>query len=65
MSPDWLMAESEGHRLRFIASRFEGEQPLYQQLTRHFGAVQMECAPMALRAIANTLMQQRKRDLKR
>ena len=38
----------------------ENDQQLYQQLTQHFGAVKMECEPMALRAIANALMQQRK-----
>ena len=35
---------------------------LYQQLTQHFGAVKMECEPMPLRAVANSLMQQRKRN---
>jgi ABC-2 type transport system ATP-binding protein len=61
----WLMPEIEGHRLRFFASNYQSDQRLYQQLTQHFGAVKMECEPMPLRAIANALMQQRKRDLKR
>ena len=61
----WLLPELEGHRLRFVASSYEGEAQLFQQLARHFGAVKMECEPMSLRAIANSLMQQRKRDLKR
>jgi ABC-2 type transport system ATP-binding protein len=61
----WLMPEIEGHRLRFFASNYQDDQRLYQQLTQHFGAVKMECEPMPLRAIANALMQQRKRDLKR
>ena len=61
----WLLPELEGHRLRFIASRFADEAALYQELTRHFGAVKVECEPLALRAIANSLMQQRKRDQKR
>ena len=62
---DWLLPQIEGHRLRFITSNFEGDQQVYQQLTQHFGAVKMECEPMALRAIANALMQQRKRNLQR
>ena len=62
---NWLLPEIEGHRLRFIASNYENDQKLFQQLAQHFGAVKMECEPMALRAIANALMQQRKRNLKR
>jgi len=61
LPPGWLMPTIEGHRLRFIASDYADDTQLYQDLARHFGAVQMEAAPMALRAIANTLMQQRKR----
>jgi hypothetical protein len=60
----WLLPEIDGHRLRFIASSFEDDAQLFQQLARHFGAVKMECEPMSLRAIANTLMQHRKRGLK-
>jgi ABC-2 type transport system ATP-binding protein len=60
---EWLLPEIEGHRLRFVASRYQGDSTLYQELARHFGAVKMECEPMALRAIANALMQQRKRTL--
>src|SRR6187399_3150710 len=59
---DWLLPETEGHRLRFVFARYQGDAPLFQQLARHFGAVQMECEPMSLRAIATALMQQRKRD---
>ena len=59
------LPEIEGHRLRFIASDYENDQQLFQQLAQHFGAVKMECEPMPLRAIANALMQQRKRNLKR
>jgi ABC-2 type transport system ATP-binding protein len=58
----WLLPTVEGHRLRFIAAHFDGDGPLYQELTRHFGAVKMECEPMSLRAVANSLMQQRKRN---
>ena len=61
----WLLPEVDGHRLRFIASNYENDAQLYQQLTQHFGAVRVECEPMPLRAIANALMQQRKRNLKR
>jgi ABC-2 type transport system ATP-binding protein len=61
----WLLPQVQGHRLRFIASDYEDEQRLFQQLARHFGAVQVECEPMSLRAVANSLMQQRKRDLQR
>jgi ABC-2 type transport system ATP-binding protein len=61
---DWLLPEIEGHRLRFITSGFESDQQLFQQLTQHFGAVKMECEPMPLRAIANALMQHRKRTLR-
>jgi ABC-2 type transport system ATP-binding protein len=58
----WLLPAVEGHRLRFIAARYEGDGPLYQELARHFGAVKMECEPMSLRAVASSLMQQRKRN---
>jgi hypothetical protein len=60
----WLLPEIEGHRLKFISSNYENDAQLYQQLTHHFGAVRVECEPMPLRAIANALMQQRKRNLK-
>jgi ABC-2 type transport system ATP-binding protein len=60
----WLLPEIEGHRLRFICARHESETYLYQQLAQHFGAVKMETESMSLRAIANALMKQRKRDLK-
>jgi ABC-2 type transport system ATP-binding protein len=62
---EWLLPESEGHRLRFIASNYQNDGALLQQLTERFGAVRMECEPMPLRAIANSLMQHRKRNLKR
>jgi ABC-2 type transport system ATP-binding protein len=58
----WLLPTIEGHRLRFIAAHYDGDGPLYQELTRHFGAIKMECEPMSLRAVANSLMQQRKRN---
>lgn len=62
--PDrWLLPTIEGHRLRFVDARFDGNGPLHQELTRHFGAVKLESEPMSLRAIANALMQQRKRNL--
>ncbi len=62
-SPEgWLLPEVEGHRLRFIFSDHESDAQLLEQLTRYFGAVRMECAPMPLRAIANSLMQHRKRN---
>jgi ABC-2 type transport system ATP-binding protein len=60
----WLLPEIEGHRLRFFDSDYENDAQLHQQLTRHFGAVRVECEPMPLRAIANALMQQRKRNLR-
>jgi ABC-2 type transport system ATP-binding protein len=56
----WLLPTVQGHRLRFIAAHYSGDGPLYQELSRHFGAVQMECEPMSLRAVASSLMQQRK-----
>ena len=59
----WLLPEIEGHRLRFIAADYEDDPSLYEQLARHFGAVRMETEPMPLRAVANALMQQRKRNL--
>jgi ABC-2 type transport system ATP-binding protein len=59
----WLLPQVEGHRLRFVTSTYAGDQPLFQQLAQHFGAVKMECEPMPLRAIANALMQHRKRTL--
>jgi ABC-2 type transport system ATP-binding protein len=62
--PDgWLMPEIEGHRLRFIDSCFDNDPQLHQQLVQHFGAVKVESEPMPLRAIANSLMQHRKRNL--
>jgi len=60
----WLLPTIAGHRLRFVASNYPGDAGLYQELARHFGAVQVESEPMALRAIANALMQKRKRDLR-
>jgi len=57
----WLLAELQGHRLQFVASRFEGEDRLHQELARHFGAVQVQCEAMSLRAITRALMQQRRR----
>ena len=62
--PDgWLLPEMAGHRLRFIASHYESDARLYQQLVGHFGAVKMDSEPMPLRSIANALMQHRKRNL--
>ncbi|HEX6636471.1 MAG TPA: ABC transporter ATP-binding protein [Steroidobacteraceae bacterium] len=61
----WLLPEVEGHRLRFVHARHDHDAGLHRQLTHHFGAVEMECQPMALRAIAGTLMKQRKQDLAR
>jgi len=60
----WLLPQIEGHRLRFVASDHESDQALYQDLAKHFGAVTMECEPMALRPIANALMQQRRRSVR-
>jgi ABC-2 type transport system ATP-binding protein len=62
LPPGWLLPTVEGHRMRFVAAHYAGDGPLYQELTRHFGAVQVECEPMSLRAVANTLMQLRKRN---
>jgi ABC-2 type transport system ATP-binding protein len=56
----WLLPTVAGHRLRFIAAHYDGDGPLYLELTRHFGAVKVECDPMSLRAVANALLQQRK-----
>jgi len=57
----WLLPVVEGHRLRFVASHYHGDSGLYQELAKHFGAVKMECESMPLRAIANALMQARRR----
>jgi ABC-2 type transport system ATP-binding protein len=59
----WLLPAIDGHRLRFIAAQYDGDAPLYQELTRYLGAITMDCEPMSLRAIANALMQQRKRSV--
>jgi ABC-2 type transport system ATP-binding protein len=59
----WLLAEIEGHRMRFVAANYTDDAALYQELARHFGAVKVETEPMPLRAVANALMQQRKRSL--
>ncbi len=58
---DWLNPELSGHRLRFVTSNYQGDTDFVQGLTRHFGAVQVECEPMPLRAVASALMQHRKR----
>jgi ABC-type multidrug transport system ATPase subunit len=58
----WLLPTIEGHRLRFVASHYQDDVALCQELAKHFGAVKVECEPMALRAIANSLMQHRKRN---
>ena len=58
---DWLNPQLSGHRLRFVTSNYQGDAGFVQALTRHFGAVQVECEPMPLRAIASALMQHRKR----
>jgi len=58
---EWLLPEWQGHRLRFIASDYLDDDALHAQLVQRFGAVRMECEAMPLRAIANALMQGRKR----
>jgi ABC-2 type transport system ATP-binding protein len=64
--PDgWLLPEMEGHRLRFVFANHESDALLFRQLAGHFGAVRMDCEPMSLRAIANALMQQRRREQER
>lgn len=59
---DWLLPQLKGHRLRFVTSNYTGDEILHQQLVSYFGAVKLECDPMPLRAIANTLMQHGKRE---
>jgi ABC-2 type transport system ATP-binding protein len=61
----WLLPEIEGHRLRFITTDYADEAALFRPVAQHIGAVRLESEPMSLRAIANSLMQQRKRDLQR
>jgi ABC-2 type transport system ATP-binding protein len=61
----WLLPQIEGHRLRFVAADYVDDQQLFRRLAGHFGAVKVESEPMSLRAIANSLMQSRKQDLKR
>ncbi len=58
---DWLLPAWQGHRLRFIASNHGDDATLSAQLTQRFGAVRVESEAMPLRAIANALMQSRKR----
>jgi ABC-2 type transport system ATP-binding protein len=58
---EWLLPEWQGHRLRFIASNYVDDAFLHAQLAQRFGAVRVDCEAMALRAIANALMQSRKR----
>lgn len=58
---DWLLPRIEGHHLRYVTSNYAGDADLHQQLTRRFGAVQVECEALPLRVIASTLMQHRKR----
>jgi ABC-2 type transport system ATP-binding protein len=59
----WFLPQLEGHHLRFFTSTYASDQQLFQQLAQHFGAVKMKCEAMPLRAIANALMQHRKRNL--
>ena len=62
---DWLfLAVCLDDNWRFVTSSFESDQLLYQQLAEAFGALRMEIEPMPLRAVANALMQQRKRNSK-
>jgi ABC-2 type transport system ATP-binding protein len=58
---EWLLPEWQGHRLRFIASNYQDDASLAAELAQRFGAVRVECEGMPLRAIANALMQSRKR----
>ena len=58
---DWLLPERQGHRLRFIASNYVDDDTLSRQLAQRFGAVRMECEAIPLRAIAKSLMQDRRR----
>jgi ABC-2 type transport system ATP-binding protein len=58
---DWLLPATEGHRLRFIASNYQTDDALYRELYERFGAIRMDLASMSLRAIANSLMQARRR----
>jgi ABC-2 type transport system ATP-binding protein len=58
---DWLLPELSGHQLQFVTGAFDGEEPLYQQLVQHFGAVTLHAQTMSLRQIANALMQDHKR----
>lgn len=58
---DWLLPQLSGHQLQFVTSAFEGDESLYQQMVRHFGAVAVSADAMSLRQIANALMQDHKR----
>jgi ABC-2 type transport system ATP-binding protein len=58
---EWLLPQWYGHRLRFIDSNYVDDDTLGRQLAQRFGAVRMECEAIPLRAIANSLMQNRKR----
>ena len=58
---EWLLPEWQGHRLRFIASNYVDDAALVAQLVQRFGPVRVECEAMPLRAIANALMQSRRR----
>jgi ABC-2 type transport system ATP-binding protein len=58
---EWLLPEWQGHRLRFVASNYQDDASLAAELAQRFGAVRVECEGMPLRAIANALMQARKR----
>jgi ABC-2 type transport system ATP-binding protein len=59
--PHWLMPEITGHQLHFFNARCADEQASYEELVRHFGPVRVTAEPMNLRAIANALMQDRRR----
>ncbi len=55
--PDaWLAPAVSGHVLQFIDTGYRDDALLYAQLVRHFGAVQIESTPMALREISNVLI---------
>ena len=52
----WIAPQIEGHLLRFVASAFQEQETLQQELMRHFGAVQVEAEPMNLREISKVLI---------
>jgi len=56
--PDnWLSPQISGHSLQIVDSDYVDDAKLYEELSRHFGAVQIDVQAMTLRNISKILIQ--------